>query len=125
MSIRFCCTQQYLDCHKLFQPASALLKGTMPRGGQRLIKAGHACICVFADADSVLPDGGMVFDHGYGKRVVDIDGDNLAILEAQQKSFPASWSPNDLDVPACASQCCHAQTHLHHLTANINEYHVN
>jgi len=37
---------------------------------------------MFADADRVLPDGGMVLDHRYGKRVVDIDGDNLAILEA-------------------------------------------
>jgi len=47
-----------------------------------VINAGHACICVFADGDNLSPDGGMVLDHGYGKRVIDIDGDNLAILEA-------------------------------------------
>ena len=89
------------------------------------LKAVHACICMFAGADCVLPDGGMVLDHRYGKRVVNIDGDNLAILEAQQKSFPPSWSPHHLDVPVCENQRCHAQTHLHHLTVNIRQYHVN
>ena len=66
----------------MLRPASALLTGTNARGGQIYIKAGYACIWMFADADSVLPDGGMVLDHRYRKRVVDIDGDDLAILEA-------------------------------------------
>lgn len=80
--MRFRCARQYLYCHKLFQPASAWIKSANSREGPLVIIAEHACICVFADGDSLLPDGGMVLDHGYGKWVVNIDGDNFAILEA-------------------------------------------
>lgn len=48
----------------------------------------------------------MVFDQGYRKGIVHIDGDDLPILEAQQESFSASWSPYNLDVPVHTIPAC-------------------
>lgn len=49
-----------------------------------------------------LPDGGVMLDQVDWEWVVNVYGNNLAILEPQQQPLPASWTPNHLDVPACS-----------------------
>ena len=81
MTMRFCCARQNLDCHKIYGQLLHCSKAVIQEEAD-IHQSRHACICTFADTDHGLPDGGMMLDHRHGKRVVNIDGDNLAILEA-------------------------------------------
>ena len=86
------------------------------------MKAGRPCSWRSGDDDlsaaaySAIPDRGVVFDQRHWKGIVHIDGDNLPILEAQQESLSASWSPYNLDVPVCTT----ASSRIFYLCSHVS-----